>query len=100
VAIYIAYLGVKLMLKIIITYLLIINFVGFIIMLIDKKRAVHKEWRIPEKTLIGISIIGGSIGMLFGMSAFRHKTKHIKFKYGVPFILFIQIGLIVLYFNS
>ncbi|WP_160687793.1 DUF1294 domain-containing protein [Clostridium sp. C2-6-12] len=87
------------MLKIIITYLLIINFVGFIIMLIDKKRAVHKEWRIPENTLIGISIAGGSIGMLFGMSAFRHKTKHVKFKYGVPFILFIQIGLIVLYFN-
>lgn len=88
------------MIKFIVTYLLTINFIGFIIMLIDKQRAVHKEWRIPEKTLIGISIIGGSIGMLFGMSAFRHKTKHIKFKFGVPFILFIQIGLIILYFNA
>lgn len=87
------------MLKIILAYLLVINLVGFIIMLIDKQRAIHKEWRIPENTLIGISIIGGSIGMLLGMSAFRHKTKHIKFKFGVPFILFIQIGLIILYFN-
>lgn len=88
------------MFKIIATYLLIINFIGFIIMLIDKQKAVHKEWRVPENTLMGISIIGGSIGMLFGMSAFRHKTKHIKFKFGVPFILFIQIGVIILYFNS
>lgn len=87
------------MIKFIVTYLLTINFIGFIIMLIDKQRAVHKEWRIPEKTLIGISIIGGSIGMLLGMSVFRHKTKHVKFKFGVPFILFIQIALIILYFK-
>lgn len=86
------------MLKVILTYLLIINFIGFIIMLIDKQRAVHKEWRIPEKNLIGISIIGGAVGMLLGMSVFRHKTKHIKFTFGVPFILIIQIGLILLCF--
>jgi len=69
-------------------------------MLIDKQRAIPKEWRIPEKTLICISIIGGSIGMLIGMSAFRHKTKHIKFKFGVPLILLIQIGSVLLYLNS
>lgn len=85
------------MFEIIFTYLLIINFIGFIIMLIDKQRAVHKEWRIPEKTLIGISILGGSIGMLIGMSVFRHKTKHKKFTIGVPFILFVQLFIIVLY---
>ncbi|MDR3598298.1 DUF1294 domain-containing protein [Clostridium sp.] len=83
------------MLKILLTYLLLINFIGFIIMLIDKQRAIHKEWRIPEKTLIGISIIGGSIGMLLGMSTFRHKTKHKKFTIGVPFILLMQISLII-----
>lgn len=63
------------MLKILFTYLLIINLLGFLIMLIDKQRAIHKEWRIPEKNLIGISILGGSIGMLIGMSSFRHKNK-------------------------
>lgn len=85
------------MLKFILIYLLTINLFGFLIMLIDKQRAVHKEWRIPEKTLIGISILGGSIGMLLGMSSFRHKTKHKKFTMGVPFILIMQVFLIILY---
>lgn len=84
------------MLKAIFIYLILTNFIGFIIMLIDKQRAIHKEWRIPEKTLILLSIFGGSIGMLAGMSTFRHKTKHKKFTIGVPFILLMQICLIIL----
>ncbi|AJG98025.1 hypothetical protein LF65_01413 [Clostridium beijerinckii] len=87
------------MLKVVFTYLLIINLLGFLIMLIDKQRAIHKEWRIPEKTLIGISILGGSIGMLIGMSSFRHKTKHKKFTIGVPLILLMQIFIAILYLN-
>ncbi|NME81931.1 DUF1294 domain-containing protein [Clostridium sp. SM-530-WT-3G] len=79
------------MMKIFIIYLIIINLTGFLIMFIDKNRAIHKEWRIPEKNLIGISIIGGSIGMLLGMNVFRHKTKHLKFTIGIPLILIIQI---------
>ncbi|ABR33461.1 protein of unknown function DUF1294 [Clostridium beijerinckii NCIMB 8052] len=89
----------KFMLKVVFTYLLIINLLGFLIMFIDKQRAIHKEWRIPEKTLIGISIFGGSIGMLIGMSSFRHKTKHKKFTIGVPFILLMQIFIAILYLN-
>ena len=85
------------MLKIILIYLLIINLLGFLIMLIDKQRAIHKEWRIPEKTLLGVSGLGGSIGMLIGMSSFRHKTKHKKFTIGVPFILLMQICIVILY---
>lgn len=85
------------MIKVFLFYLLIINLTGFLIMFIDKSRAIHKEWRIPEKTLIGISIIGGSVGMILGMSAFKHKTKHNKFIIGVPFILTLQIMLIILY---
>ena len=88
------------MLKIFLAYLLIINLLGFFIMLIDKQRAVHKEWRIPEKTLIGVSIFGGSIGMFIGMSSFRHKTKHKKFTIGVPVILLMHIGFIILYFKA
>ena len=86
------------MFKIVITYFLFINFLGFFIMLIDKQRAIHKEWRIPERTLLGISILGGAIGMLAGISSFKHKTKHKKFTIGVPFILFIQISLLIFYF--
>ena len=85
------------MLKALLIYLLIINLIGFLIMLIDKQRAIHKEWRIPEKTLLGVSSLGGSIGMLIGMSSFRHKTKHKKFTIGVPFILLMQICIVILY---
>ena len=72
-------------------YLLLINAVGFIIMLIDKQKARKNLWRIPERTLLGIAILGGSIGTLLGMHLFRHKTLHLKFTIGVPFILSVQI---------
>ncbi|MEG0307581.1 MAG: DUF1294 domain-containing protein [Clostridium sp.] len=81
-------------------YLVFINIVGFFIMLIDKKRAIKKQWRISEKALIGISIIGGSMGMLAGMNTFRHKTKHKKFTIGVPLILVVQLIILMFYFKS
>lgn len=74
-----------------IVYMIIINFVGFLIMGIDKRRAKVKAWRIQEKTLFFIAIIGGSIGSILGMQVFRHKTKHKKFTIGMPCILIIQI---------
>lgn len=77
--------------KLIFIYLGIINLTGFFIMLIDKSRAIHHEWRVSEKTLFTISIIGGSIGMLLGMSHFRHKTKHKRFTIGIPLIIFLQL---------
>ncbi|NFF82135.1 DUF1294 domain-containing protein [Clostridium botulinum] len=83
------------MIKIVLIYLLFINFIGFSIMLVDKKRAIHKEWRVPEKTLIRISIIGGSIGMILGMFTFRHKTKHLKFLLGIPVIIIIQFYIVI-----
>ena len=72
-------------------YLVIINAVGFIIMLIDKQKAKHRRWRIPEKTLMTVAAFGGSVGVLLGMYCFRHKTKHLKFTLGVPIILALQI---------
>lgn len=77
--------------KIMITYLLIINLLGFLIMFIDKNRAIHHEWRISEKNLLLISLIGGSLGMFAGMHIFKHKTKHLKFTIGVPAIFILQI---------
>ena len=74
------------------SYLTIINAVGFAFMLVDKRRARQKRWRIPETTLMGIAAIGGSIGCLFGMYTFRHKTKHPKFTIGIPVILVLQIA--------
>lgn len=62
-------------------------------MLVDKRKAVKKKWRIPEATLLFWAAIGGSVGALTGMYVFRHKTKHPKFTLGVPAILIAQIAL-------
>lgn len=78
-----------------IPYLLIINAIAFFLMLADKQKARKKKWRIPEATLIGLAVIGGSVGALAGMYTFRHKTKHPKFTIGVPVILALQIVLAV-----
>lgn len=74
-------------------YLLLINAVGFAIMLYDKYLAKNNLWRIPEKTLLGIAAFGGSIGCLLGMYTARHKTKHLKFTIGIPLILVLQVGI-------
>lgn len=70
-------------------------------MYVDKKRAIRGEYRISETILLGLSTIGGSLGMWFGMHTFHHKTKKPIFKYGVPFIFAIQIILYIVYtFNK
>ena len=62
---------------------------------IDKSKAKRGAWRIPEKTLFLMSIIGGSIGTWLGMYAFHHKTKHWYFVVGMPLILIGQIALAI-----
>ena len=76
-------------------YLAIINAAAFLLMLIDKQKARKNKWRIPEATLIMSAVLGGSVGGLLGMYTFRHKTKHLKFTLGVPFILVLQIFLAI-----
>lgn len=72
-------------------YLVIINAAGFLIMLVDKRKAKKNLWRIPERTIMTIAVSGGSLGVLLGMYTFRHKTKHLKFTIGIPVILAVQI---------
>jgi len=72
-------------------YLLAVNALGFAIMLYDKYLAKNNLWRIPEATLMGIAVIGGSIGCLCGMYTVRHKTRHLKFTLGIPAILAAQL---------
>lgn len=80
----------------IIAYVIIINIIGLLSMFIDKYRAIKNKWRIPEKTLFLIAILGGSIGSNIGMRLFRHKTKHWYFVFGMPAILIIQLVIIFL----
>lgn len=81
--------------QLILLYLLIINAIGFLLMLVDKLKAQKNLWRIPEATLMTAAALGGSIGAIAGMYTFRHKTKHLKFTLGIPLILIAQIALAV-----
>ncbi len=82
---------------IILIYLGIVNVIGFLAMGIDKAKAKAKAWRIPEKTLFTIAVVGGGLGVWIGMETFRHKTKHWYFKYGIPAIFVAEVAA-VLYF--
>ncbi len=77
----------------ILIYLLIINVVTFFVYGIDKYKAKHDTWRIPEATLLLLAVVGGSVGAWCGMKVWRHKTMHKKFKYGVPAIFILQVVL-------
>ncbi|MBR3093754.1 MAG: DUF1294 domain-containing protein [Bacteroidaceae bacterium] len=81
--------------KILIIYLIAINVVTFIVYGIDKMKAKRSKWRIPEATLLGLAVIGGSVGAWLGMKVWHHKTLHKKFKYGIPLILIAQIALLI-----
>lgn len=84
---------------ILLIYLIGINLAGFIIMGVDKKRAIRGAWRISEASLFFTAFLGGSLGCILGMQHFRHKTKHWYFKYGMPAILMVQVLLFVLLFR-
>ena len=77
-------------------YLIVINILTFAVYGIDKWKARQGSWRISEATLLMLAVIGGTIGALLGMQVWRHKTMHLKFKYGLPLILLAQIALIYL----
>ena len=76
-------------------YLIAINAITFITYGIDKWKARKNKWRIPESTLLLLAVFGGSIGAFLGMRVWRHKTMHKKFKYGIPSILVLRIGLLL-----
>lgn len=71
-------------------YLVIINIIAFAVFGIDKRKAVHNEWRVKESTLFILAIIGGSVGALLGMHVFHHKTRKWYFAWGIPAILVIE----------
>lgn len=79
----------------IIIYVIIINVISFILMGWDKYCAIKNNWRISEKNLIGIALLGGGPGSLLGMITFRHKTKKKKFQILIPLSIIINIYLLL-----
>lgn len=81
--------------KNIIIYLLVVNIIGFFAMGLDKWKAKRGSWRIPENTLFMFTILGGGIGTIAGIYAFRHKTQKKKFTIGMPVIFILEVILII-----
>ena len=77
--------------KIVMLYLILINALAFILMLVDKHKAQHHLWRIPEFVLLSVAAIGGSLGAFIAMKLVRHKTRHLIFAAGIPIMLVIHI---------
>jgi uncharacterized membrane protein YsdA (DUF1294 family) len=81
--------------KILFLYLLVVNIAGFIIMVMDKRRAIRKERRIPEKALFRITAAGGGIGTTAAMFIVRHKTKHASFLFVLPAMTIVNFSLLI-----
>lgn len=69
----------------------LINLATFALMGLDKAYAKQGGWRIPEKTLLGVALLGGAVGGVAGMFFFRHKTRHWYFRYGFPALAAAQV---------
>jgi len=82
-------------LKNILSYLLMINLIGFLMMWSDKRKAKKGKWRIPEQTLFIVTALGGGIGTIAGMYTFRHKTQKLKFTIGLPVLVILEIALVI-----
>jgi len=78
---------------IIVVYMLLMSLSLFVLMGVDKKRAVRNEWRIRERTLFFVALLGGALGGVAGMRVFRHKTKHASFAVGMPLLLVLNLGI-------
>lgn len=74
-----------------------LNILTFAAFGLDKYKAIHHSQRIRERTLLLLSILGGSVGAIIGMFVFHHKTQHLKFRYGLPIICLIQVILLFLH---
>ena len=77
-------------------YIVMINFVAFLAMWWDKRKASQREWRVAEATLYILGFLGGAIGILAGMFRFRHKTQKSSFQ--VITVLGIVVSLIIYWF--
>lgn len=81
--------------RIIAIYMALINIFAFGLCIYDKRAAIRKRYRISEKKLFGISIIGGALGMFAGMLIVRHKTRHWYFMVFIPLFILVHVALIL-----
>ncbi len=71
-------------------YYLIMNILTYILYTVDKKRAIRRQWRVPEVVLLGLAFLGGCVGAFIAMRVHRHKTRHARFSMGVPAMILLH----------
>lgn len=81
--------------SLILTWVGALSLLGFLLMGFDKHRAKAGGRRVPERTLLWVAALGGAPGAAIGMYLFRHKTRHLRFRYGLPALFLVQAGLIL-----
>lgn len=81
-------------------YVIVINILTFLVFLLDKRKSRHHKRRIRTNMLLGLAMIGGSLGALLSMHSVRHKTQDPKFVIGIPVILVAHIILLIFLFNQ
>lgn len=84
---------------VVIIYFIVIGIISVIVTCLDKFKAKHRQWRVPEATLLMLSALGGAVPMLLTMLIIRHKTKHPKFMIGIPVIILVHILIIAILFK-
>ena len=82
------------MIWLILIYTAVMSLIAFAAFGIDKYKAKTNRWRISEKTLFLLALLGGGVGAYLGMKVFHHKTRHKQFAIGLPLIMIVQLGLI------
>lgn len=84
----------------VLAYIIVMSLILFILMGVDKSKAKKHEWRISEKTLFTLAILGGAPGGILGMYFFHHKTKHLSFVFVFPLLTVIQIFIVIKLFTQ
>jgi len=86
--------------NIILGFLIILNFFSFIVVGYDKYQAKNRGWRVSERSLFLVALVGGAIGVYLGMRSFRHKTRHRKFSYGIPVLVIFNLLIYIFLLNK
>lgn len=82
------------------SYIILINVIAYFIIYIDKQKAINKKWRISEKSIFILAILGGSVGAYISMFVFRHKIKKWYFALGIPCIIALQVYIFLILVKS
>lgn len=86
--------------NIIVGFFLIVNLLSYFAVGYDKYKAKRKGWRIAERSFFAMAVMGGAIGIFWGIRIFRHKTKHALFLYGIPLLVIANLLIYICLFNT